>query len=244
MDYRQVRDSLQTGDVLLFRAGTTLAGKVVGWVSRSPFSHVAIVVRYRGMLCMWEAGRDDLKDVIHDERIAGVHLVKLDDLLADYTHVWEGDFVLRRLEPALDADRQSELERWLPAMSGKPFPELWQIVTDQVGALVNPTKFNRASYACAELIADTYQRLSLLPLDRPSESYSAKDFSRSGGLSLQFGYRLGDEELLTFTAPPAPATPPNAEATSGLNSFLPPNVSAATPGVTADSILFPAKPTV
>ena len=44
MDYHTIRPTLKTGDILLFRAGTTLPGKIVSWISRSPFSHVAMVV--------------------------------------------------------------------------------------------------------------------------------------------------------------------------------------------------------
>ncbi len=201
MDYHQIQESLKTGDILLFRAGTTPAGKVVGLVSGSPFSHVAMVVRYKGMLCIWESGRDDLDDVIHEKGIRGVHLGRLDGVLGPYTTKWEGDFVLRRLEPELDGDRQKELERWMPGLSGRPFPDLWRIVLDQIEALFNPTKFNRTSYSCAEIIADTYQRLSLLTPDRGAESYSPRDFSMSGQLPLQFGHSLSDALLVTYTKP-------------------------------------------
>lgn len=210
MDYHRIRESLKTGDILLFRAGTTRAGQVVGWVSQSPFSHVAMVVRYQGELCIWESGRHDLEDVIHDRRIRGVHLARLDGVLDAYTKKWEGDFVLRRLQPDLGDEHQEELERWLPGLSGRPFPELWEIARDQIEALFNPVKFNRESYSCAELIADTYQRLSLVAPDRGAESYSPRDFSMSGRLPLQFGYTLSDALLVTYTKP-----------TSADKSFMP-----------------------
>jgi hypothetical protein len=231
MNYWKIRDSLKTGDILLFRAGTTLAGRVVGWVSHSPFSHVAMVVRYQNDLCMWESGRDDLDDVIRHRKLAGAHLARLDELLYAYTKVWDGDFVLRRLEPPLTDEAQTEIDRWMERRAGTPFPALWQIVIDQVQALVDPTKMNRASYACAELIADTIQRVNLLALDKPSESYSARDFSKSGTVSLQFGHSLGDEELVTFEKP-AEAHPEHEK----LFMALP---TAVQPGAPVDWIVLP-----
>lgn len=235
MDYFEIRDSLKTGDILLFRAGTTWAGKAVALISGSPFSHVAMVIRYQGQLCMWESGRDDLKDVSTLKELAGVHLVVLDDILEAYTETWEGDFVVRRLAPTLDADesRYRTLTRWLGSMSGKPFPELWQIVLDQVEARFNPAKFNRQTYACAELIADTFQRVSLLSLDRPAESYSARDFSSSTRISLQFGYELGDEIMVTYSSPPSRT--PEGEMASMARSMR----TGQRRGLTERSILLP-----
>jgi len=193
-----------------------------------------MVVRYRERLCMWESGRDDLDDVIKDKRIRGVHLVVLDDILEAYTHRWEGDFVVRQLNRDLEEARLRTLEQWLPGMSGKPFPALWQIAIDQLEARLNPAKFNRDTYACAELIADTYQRMSLLPLDRTSESFSARDFSASARLPLQFDFALADEILVTYTPPPPPRY-----AKDNTMFIQPPREIEPKPSFTADSILLP-----
>ncbi|MEO6526962.1 MAG: hypothetical protein ABIP93_10085 [Gemmatimonadaceae bacterium] len=198
MRYAEIKDTLKTGDILLFRAGTTLPGKIVSWISRSLFSHVGMIVRREQTLCLWESGRDEVADVIVGKKVTGVHLVLLDDVLAAYTAFWEGEFILRRLSKDIDNEQATALREWMPSVDGKAFPALWQIPLDQLDALWNRSKMNRETFACAELIVDTYRRMNLLNMDRSPESFSAQDFSADAGMKLQFGYSLGDEILVTL----------------------------------------------
>lgn len=54
MDYPSIRDQIQDGDILLFR-GKSWISRFICWVTRSPYSHSAILGWWNGRLMVLEA---------------------------------------------------------------------------------------------------------------------------------------------------------------------------------------------
>lgn len=57
--YQAIRDQIQTGDILLFRGRRRLS-RVIEWISRSPYSHVAFLTKWDGRIVAMQA---DLRGV-------------------------------------------------------------------------------------------------------------------------------------------------------------------------------------
>jgi len=54
LDYPEIRDRIQDGDILLFR-GKSWISRLIGWATRSPYSHAGILGWWHGRLMVLEA---------------------------------------------------------------------------------------------------------------------------------------------------------------------------------------------
>ncbi len=161
-----------TGDILLF-SGDTWAARTVKWSTRSPWSHVALLIDEPELApepLVWEATRcSPLQDIRHGVCIGdGVQLVRLRDKLAHYP----GRIVLRcwtramrpplgqvlsaihehQRRPYLDYVR-SHLHAWWGAGSGGTF--------------------------CSAFVIDVLRSWKFLAPGRPSRFYVPKDLAQS-----------------------------------------------------------------
>lgn len=197
--YATLRDSLKTGDLLLF-AGKSFSSDSIKWVTLSPWSHVAmaLVLPEYDLVCLWEATTDvDVQCL--DRRVTrpGVQLVPLSERLRRYT----GQVALRRLEgAALRKKDCADLIKLRHKFSGRPYEEnTLELMRAAYDGPLGDQRENLRSLFCSELIAETYQALGLLRSGRdekPSNEYVPADFSaRHEDLPWQRG-RLGPEITL------------------------------------------------
>jgi hypothetical protein len=195
--YSEIKAKLDTGDVFLFSADF-LISRVIQVVTHSAFSHVGMVARYpdeSGKLCFWECTTfDQLIDKSDHELHAGVRLVSLDKLLAIYANYVPGGFTVRLLKADRTPDFREAFANFVKQVDARPMvSEPGMMLHWLEGKLLSLTS-SEASFFCSQLIADTYQRLGLLPEDRPANAYAPRDFSmQNAGLTLLSGASLGEE---------------------------------------------------
>lgn len=184
--YARVRDQLKTGDLILF-SGHTVAARAVRWFTRSPWSHIGMVVRlpeYADTPLLWESTRASPVADIHCGRILdGVQLVSLDAKVATYP----GVVAVRRLMGVQSCRERSErLETLLEEWSAQPYRNL--VKKNLLAWWQGPeaVHMSRGGF-CSELVAEVYQQLRLLPRDKPSMRYTPSDFGPETPLSLLQG---------------------------------------------------------
>lgn len=110
----------QTGDIVLF-SGKGPASAVIRWLTRSRWTHVAVVVRLPGydFPCLWEATRDtDVDDLDCGPPAPGVQLVPLHERLRAY----QGEVALRQLlDTTIGTVEQRALATLRTALVSRPY---------------------------------------------------------------------------------------------------------------------------
>lgn len=194
--YTTVRDKLETGDLILFSGkGGTSTG--IKWLTNSKWSHVAMVVRLDDWdtLLLWEATTlMDLKDVLTGKCRQGVQLVTLSDRIASY----DGEVSVRFLDVKRTPKMKRALVELRQELRGRKYEtrkiELLRAAYD--GPL-GENSSDLSSLFCSELIAESYQRMGLLPSGSkalPSNEYTPRDFSDKGTrMELLLGATLSPE---------------------------------------------------
>jgi hypothetical protein len=190
--YSQLRDELQTGDIVLFSGkGPISAG--IKWFTHSTWSHVGLVIRLPmfDSVLLWESTTlSDLVDLDSGVLRQGVQLVSLSDRLARY----DGPVRIRRLQHIkLNASHWEALAKLRREVTGRPYEqsrlELLRSAYDGFGGL---NREDLSSLFCSELVAEAYQRMGLLSEEQPSNEFTPKDFTEARGLQLMRG-ALGPE---------------------------------------------------
>lgn len=181
---------LGTGDIVLF-AGRGLTHGLARWFGRSPWSHVAMVLR---------AG-DDAEPLLWEAVCAGPHRGTAVVRLAARIAGFRGRVSARCLNRALAAaqcERLEALRRELAARVAK------RGLIDLMGAAddgwlgAGPDMLGEPMDG--ELVALAYQRLGLLDDVAhggiPPSRYRPRRFAEACGLELKSGYALGPELVL------------------------------------------------
>jgi hypothetical protein len=184
-----------TGDVWLFR-GRSFADVAIRTVTNAPVNHVGMVVALDDLPpLLWHAelGRS-LPDVWTGERQRGVQLHVL---------ARRGDDVGGALRPARlaaparggagprargPADGGRRPLRRPPVPDDGPLARSWASARFRRRA-----HWNVEAVYCAELVATTYQRMGLLPPDRPASWYDPGRFWSGDRIELVAPFRLGAE---------------------------------------------------
>jgi len=184
-----------TGDVWLFR-GRSLADLAIRTVTNSPVNHVGMAVALDDLPpLLWHAelGRS-LPDVWSGRRQRGVQL----HLLADAVRTWHDRYGqrawVRQLEGPLTREHEDRLLEIVARLDGRPFPTTPGLLRRWLGGRVRrrPQASLETMY-CAELVAQTYQHMGLLPDDRPPSWYDPGRFWSGDRLELTPPFRLGGE---------------------------------------------------
>lgn len=206
--YEDLRSGLKTGDILLF-AGRGGMSSWIKWFTRSPWSHVGMVVREQALdsVFVWESTTlNDLKDMDTNVPRKGVQLVGLRERVMGY----DGEIAVRPLSRRLSAAQLANLGRLRSRLAGRPYErskvELLKAAADM---LMPPNREDLTSVFCSELVAEAYQAMGLLGEDRPSNEYTPADFGSRADppMRLRRGFALGDESFIKPDRPCRSRTP-------------------------------------
>lgn len=183
--YKEMRDRLKTGDIVLL-SGKGLFSLGIKIITRSRWSHVGMVLRHQGQVQIWESTKE--------------HNVSLKLLSNRIREVEDksGEIALRRLIGvrigAKDHARLSELR---DDLKDRPYEEdELELLKAAYDGPFGQNKEDLDSVFCSELVAEAYQCLGLLDNSAASNEYTPKDFSQASGLTLLKG-KLGNEITLT-----------------------------------------------
>lgn len=206
LHYRDIRDKLKTGDIVLF-SGQDPISRVIRGISQSTWSHVGMVVIWEEMktVLIWESTPvAKAKDIESNQHQSGVNLIPLSHRI----NTWlardpENLVAVRHLDQPLDDAMQSALLLVRSELKGRGYAgslrEILNAAIDRGGWSDNSEDLS--TLFCSELVAEAYQRMGLLPDHKPSNEYTPRDFSCEQTDSFQFPMRhrrLGDEILITI----------------------------------------------
>ena len=186
-----------TGDVWLFR-GRSMADVAIRTLTNSPVNHVGMVVAIDDLPpLLWHAelGRS-LPDVWTGERQRGVQLHPLRDAVTTWNERYRQRAWVRLLEGgAIERHHEDRLMEVIADYDGRPFPTTLGLARRwATGRIVRRRETSSLeSVYCAELVATTYQRMGLLPADRPASWYDPGRFWSGDRIELVPPFRLGGE---------------------------------------------------
>lgn len=198
LNYESIRHNLSTGDIVLFSGKGPISASIK-LVTKSKWSHVGMVVcldEY-DFITVWESTQlGNIKDLETGKFKKGVQVVPLSLRLTHY----DGEIAIRHLQNVnLSSSDIQELMRFRKEMSGRSYEkntlELLKSAYD--GPLGENTE-DLSSLFCSELVAESYQKLGLLPSNIASNEYTPANFSTESNLELLKG-RLSDEIYLPRT---------------------------------------------
>jgi hypothetical protein len=197
--YAQIRDSLKTGDILLF-GGKGGISDGIKFFCVSKWSHVGMVYKFdsptdpRGSLFCWESTTlCDIEDADTGKLTKGVQRVELSERL-ERCFAKGYDIAVRPLNRLLSVDMQRDLDAFRHEVSGRPYEKSkLELIKSLYDGVLGKNKEDLSSLFCSEMVAEAYQRMGLLSEDKPSNEYTPKDFSNERTLRLQSDYYLSNE---------------------------------------------------
>ena len=176
--YDQVRDQLQTGD-LVFCSGTYLFSKSIRWFTKSVWSHVGIIYR-----------DDNLRRIfiLESEIAIGVRLVPLSKYLRDYhgrKKPYQGRIVIGRIVPAADGEKVKKAISFGMDELTRPYDN-WEIMRIAMRILFRRGRKDRdRKYICSELVYEAFRKADIaFRFNR--NSISPDDIWKDARVEMQF----------------------------------------------------------
>ncbi len=178
--YNTIRDSLKTGDIVLF-SGKGLISLVIKKFTDSLWTHVGMVIKSDELdtLLLWESTTlSKMKDIESNTARQGVQSVFLSKRIEDY----DGDVAIRKLNIDRTPKMIDGLKGFRKESKEKPyernFIEAFKGGYEGIGG---ENTEDLSSLFCSELVAEAYQRMGLLKDNekggKPSNEYTPADFS-------------------------------------------------------------------
>lgn len=176
--YDQVRDQLQTGD-LVFCSGTYLFSKSIRWFTKSVWSHVGIIYR-----------DDNLRRIfiLESEIAIGVRLVPLSKYLRDYhgrKKPYQGRIVIGRIAPVADGKKVKKAISFGMDELTRPYDN-WEIMRIAMRILFRRGRKDRdRKYICSELVYEAFRKADIaFRFNR--NSISPDDIWKDARVEMQF----------------------------------------------------------
>lgn len=183
----QLADGITCGSVLLC-SGTAAESRLIETVDGTDFSHAAMIVRFHDdpTFYLWTADTvDKLDDHIAKEADPdhpGTHLLDLKQYLADLDTFYPSPdgskyrYAVARLN-GVDVD-EARLWSVMYDYDGTPFPPTKQEFLHWLEGQLNVDSGMHNSY-CAQMVANTYQKMGWLKTDHPANHYNPGSFAKT-----------------------------------------------------------------
>lgn len=168
-----LKRDLKTGDIILF-SGKSLISRMIRLFTFSRWSHIGLVIRDRRTdeLLLWEATTDNIVDDYElGPRRRCVQLVKLEEKIRHY----RGVVAVRHLRGVeIDLQMQSELDNLVKQLRTASYQNY---LIEYLRYFLGYRRDQMKQAFCSQLIAEAYQRLRLIPPEKPPIFYIPKDFA-------------------------------------------------------------------
>jgi hypothetical protein len=168
IDYIDFINNCQTGDLLLYSSKKWYS-YIIEYLGASHYSHVSMIIRdpiwinpkLKG-LYIFESGIENTYDVLNDNHILGVQLVKLEEALKYYKNNNNGNIYYIKNNFERTSNFYDKLKDIIIDNDRKPYD---LNVIDWIGARFNLHIIHRQTfrYFCSALIAYVFTQLELLP---------------------------------------------------------------------------------
>lgn len=168
--YSDIRDSLDTFDLVLWSDGEKLA-RLIQYGTNSIWTHVGMVVRFPGdVIMLWES--------TFDAESSGVRLNPLSKAI-------DGGVSIRRASLLRTHELFDRLMGARKILDGRPFENnLLEFICAAYDGPLGLNQRNITALFCSELIAETLQMVGLLDKTKPSNEYTPDDFSSGAKTNL------------------------------------------------------------
>ncbi len=195
--YENVREELDTGDIVLFSGKGGISEWIKGF-TRSKWSHVGMVIKDKAwdMVLLWESTTlSNIDDLETGRKKKGVQLVALSERIDNYT----GEVSVRRLITEKTPQMVEALKDLRNEIKERSYEEsMIELIKSAYDGPLGQNTQDLSSLFCSELVAEAYMRMGLLPVGTlPSNEYTPKDFSSERNLQLLKEAKLGNEILVT-----------------------------------------------
>ena len=154
LGYDQVRDQLQTGDIV-FCSGTYFFSKSIQWFTKSVWSHVGIIYRDDNLLRIF---------VLESETAIGVRLVPLSKYLRDYhgrNKPYKGRILIARITPEPDDEKLKAVISFGMDELTRPYDN-WEIMRIAMRILFRRGRKDRdRKYICSELVYEAFRKADI-----------------------------------------------------------------------------------
>ena len=183
-----------SGDVWLFR-GRTFADRAIQTVTNSPINHVGMVVALDDLPpLLWHAELGhSLPDVWTGQRQRGVQLHKLSDAVITWRDRYGQRAWTRQLEGSIERHHEDRLMKAIERFDGLAFPTMPRLARQWATGRWRRQSVSLDTIYCAELVASTYQRMGLLPPERPASWYDPGRFWSGDRIELVPPFALASE---------------------------------------------------
>ena len=197
--FNDIKDEIQTGDLFLMQ-GIKGQSPELRKKTHCPYSHVGMVIRDEaGKLLFLQSTdillEDSATDIISNSKHSGVQLGYLEEVLTLYTERKYGTYFWRSLNLKRTPEMTDKALTLADCVDGLPFELDNMLKYWEEGQSGVNTGYD--TFFCSQLIAYTYEYLSLLTDKPPPNAYAPKDFStyRESPLTLLSGAKLAGKEI-------------------------------------------------
>lgn len=202
--FSQIAPTMNTGDILLLH-GDEEVSAVTGFITGSPVSHVAMVVRFPGVEApfLWQSILPyRVKEAVyHHAAHPGAQLGLMETILRKCREHDIDTFLYRRLALDRAVEIQKKFEEHLEAIDDRELSEILDRVANWPEGKSSLTCGIR-TFGSAQLVARSFQRMELLPESPEATAYSPKDFCAAWErLKLLQEATLGEEIAITLDEP-------------------------------------------
>lgn len=201
--YSQIRHELKNGDIILM-SGESVFSWAIRRFTGGSWSHVGMVVKIAELdaVLLWESTTsghpDDHMTPEGQEPKRGVQLPPLSKRVRDY----DGKVSVRQLDRALNQEEINKLSAFRHEVKDRDYDydalQLLRSAMDE--GLFWRNREDLQSFFCSELVAETYQRIGLLPDEssaKASNEYTPSDFAPDADPALPLkGVKLGPARKL------------------------------------------------
>jgi hypothetical protein len=192
--YENLEKNLDTGDLVFFSGNSGSFSFLIKLVTISPITHVGMVYKYNGKLCLWHSPNTPVAccpDILSGKFKDGPQLNKLKRALKNYN----GTCMIRKLikpngfEKFDDEILFNFMKKSINSTYERSFIQLFLSVYD---GPCGENYIDHSGYFCSELIAQTYQRLNILNKEKEDSEYTPADLDED---PLNNGFKLAKDSI-------------------------------------------------
>ncbi len=201
IDYTDFINNCNTGDLLLYSSRRWYS-YIIEYLGASKYSHVSMIIRdpiwiddkLKG-LYIFESGAENTYDVLNDNHILGVQLVKLEDALKNYKNKNYGDIYYIKNNFERTSVFYNKLKNIIINNDSKPYD---LNIKDWIGARFNLHIIHRQTFRffCSALIAYVLTQTDLLPYDTDWTVVAPTKYSFYEKSRLVFNCNMDPEKLI------------------------------------------------
>lgn len=210
--WSEVVGQVNTGDIISF-AGASPLDYAIQMVEGEPYTHVGMILNFDNNLWFWDApgeGETFPDPISGNKNQTGARVALLSDIL-DYYMGSGGEVEMwwRQLTPAVTPEQNDALMTFIKLADGTPFPGSdlkmpppWNLGEGFAASWAFGVKANctmAGSFFCAQLTAQSYMSMGMLPLSPPANAYDPAMFNSTSTKTLPLiGVSLSPPLLVSY----------------------------------------------